>query len=56
MIDNLILSINVVLPLFLEMILGYYLRRKGMIDQPSAKKMNKLVFSVFMPMLLFYII
>lgn len=54
MIDNLILSINVVLPLFLEMILGYYLRRKGMIDQPSAKKMNKLVFSVFMPMLLFY--
>ena len=54
MLANLILSVNVVLPLFLEMMLGYFLRRKNLIDGPSNKKMNKLIFSVFMPILLFY--
>ncbi len=52
--ENLILAFNVVLPLFLEMALGYFTRRIGLVDAPTLKKMNNYVFRVFLPILLFY--
>ena len=51
--DNLILSFNVVLPLFLCILLGYFLRRIRMVDTPSLNTMNKLCFKVFLPIYLF---
>ena len=51
--DNLILSFNVVLPLFLCILLGYFLRRIHMVDTPSLNIMNKLCFKVFLPVYLF---
>ena len=51
--SNLILSINVVLPLFLCIALGYFLRCIRMIDEPTQKNLNKLCFRVFLPIHLF---
>lgn len=51
--DNLILSFNVVLPLFLCIMVGYFLRRIHMVDTPSLNTMNKLCFKVFLPIYLF---
>ena len=51
--DNLILSFNVVLPLFLCILLGYVLRRLHMVDTPALNTMNKLCFKVFLPIYLF---
>ena len=51
--ENLILSFNVVLPLFLCIMLGYFLRRIHMVDTPSLNKMNQLCFKVFLPVYLF---
>lgn len=51
--ENLILSFNVVLPLFLCIMLGYFLRRIGMMDEPVRKSLNKLCFKVFLPIYLF---
>ena len=51
--DNLILSFNVVLPIFLCILLGYFLRRIHMVDTPSLNTMNKLCFKVFLPIYLF---
>lgn len=51
--ENLLLAFRVVLPLFLTMAVGYFLRRRGMVDEPLLQKLNSLVFKVFLPMLLF---
>jgi predicted permease len=52
--ENLILSINVVLPLFLTMTLGYILKRLKMFDDNTLKVMNSVTFKAFLPLLLFY--
>ncbi len=52
--ENLILSVNVVLPLFLTMALGYLLKRIGMFDDNTLKVMNSVTFKAFLPLLLFY--
>lgn len=51
--ENLILSFNVVLPLFLSIMLGYLLRRIGLMDEPLRLGLNKLCFKVFLPIYLF---
>lgn len=51
--ENLILSLNVVLPLFFCIMLGYFLRRIKMCDQNALNIMNKLCFKVFLPIYLF---
>lgn len=51
--DNLILSFNVVLPLFLCIALGYFLKRIKMYDDSTLNKINKLCFKVFLPIYLF---
>ena len=51
--ENLILSFNVVLPLFLSIALGYALRCMHMLDETTQKSLNKLVFKVFLPIYVF---
>ena len=51
--ENFILSLNVVLPLFLIMAVGYLLRRIGLLDDAVLPKLNSLVFKAFLPMMLF---
>ncbi len=51
--ENLIISFNVVLPLFICIMLGYFLRRIKMFDGTALKQMNKLCFKVFLPIYLF---
>ena len=52
--ENLIISFNVVLPLFLCIALGYYLRRINFVDGDTLNKLNKLCFRVFLPIYLFH--
>ncbi|WP_346912329.1 AEC family transporter [Clostridium sp.] len=52
--ENLILSLNVVLPLFFTMALGYVLKRLKMFDDNTLKVMNSITFKTFLPLLLFY--
>ena len=51
--ENLIISLNTVLPLFFSISLGYFLRRINMLDENSLNRVNKLCFKVFLPIYLF---
>ena len=51
--DNLIFSLNATIPVFLMMVLGYFFNKIGWIDDGFASKMNKFVFRVPLPVLLF---
>ena len=51
--ENLIFSLNATVPIFLMMVLGYLFRRIGWIDEVFASKMNKFVFMVPLPVLVF---
>ena len=51
--DNLIFSLNATGPIFLMMLLGLLFRKIGWIDEVFASKMNKFVFLVPLPVLLF---
>ena len=52
--ENLILSFHVVLPLFICISLGYFLKRIGMCDEKALNVINKMCFKVFLPVYLFY--
>lgn len=51
--ENLIFSLNATVPIFLLMILGFLLKKLGVIDDVFASKMNKFVFLIPLPVLLF---
>ena len=51
--ENLIFSLNATVPVFLMMVLGVVFRKLGWIDEDFASKMNKFVFRVPLPMLVF---
>lgn len=51
--SNLIFSLNATIPLFLMMVTGYLLKMIGYVDASGAAMMNKLVFRLFLPALLF---
>lgn len=53
MLDNLIFSLNATMPIFLMMVLGYILKRIKWLDENTTNTLNKLVFRVFLPALLF---
>lgn len=53
MLQNLFFSLNATIPIFLMMVLGFFLKKIGLIDDHSANVMDKLVFRVFLPALLF---
>ncbi len=51
--ENLIFSINVVLPIFLLMCIGAFLRKIKLIDKVFLEKANNFAFSALLPVLLF---
>ena len=51
--ENLIFSLNATIPIFLMMLLGMLFRKLGGMDEVFAAKMNKFVFLVPLPVLLF---
>ena len=51
--NNLIFSLNATMPIFLMMVTGYILKKIKFVDDHSTAVMNKLVFKVFLPALLF---
>ena len=51
--ENLIFSLNATVPVFLMMLLGLLFRKIGWIDDAFASKMNKFVFRVPLPVLVF---
>lgn len=53
MLDNFVFSINATMPIFLMMVVGYLLKKIKFADEHSTAVMNKLVFRVFLPALLF---
>ena len=46
--------VNIVLPVFSVIALGWLLRRLGLIDSVFLKQTNRLVYYVCLPLLLFY--
>ena len=51
--ENLIFSLNATVPVFLMMVLGLIFKKIGWIDDVFAAKMNKFVFTVPLPVLVF---
>ena len=52
--DSLILALKVVFPLFFLMAAGYIVNLLKLCNESGFSVMNKLVFKVFLPFLLFY--
>lgn len=51
--DNLLFSLNVTMPIFLVMVIGYFLRRIGMFNENFVTVVNKFNFKVTLPFMLF---
>lgn len=51
--ENLMFCLNATMPVFLLMVVGYFLRRIGAISEAFAGKLNSFVFQVSLPVLLF---
>lgn len=51
--ENLIFSLNATVPIFLMMVFGYFVRRIGLLDDHTTKKLNTFVFKTLLPALLF---
>ncbi len=52
--ESLILSFEAVVPIFILMLVGYIVKNIGLADKKAFDAMNKLVFKLFLPVLLFY--
>lgn len=51
--ENIIFSANIVLPLLVLMVVGYFAKSKKLLDDNSVSQCNSLVFKMFLPLLLF---
>lgn len=51
--DNIIISLNVILPLFISIIIGYFIRRIGLLDEHTVKVMNNVTFNIFFSVMVF---
>ena len=47
--ENLLLTGNIVFPIFLVMLIGYIARQTGLVNEETVKGCNKLVFRIFLP-------
>ena len=50
---DLLFVINAILPIILMILVGYFLKRIKLLEENVAKKLNTLVFRVFLPIMLF---
>jgi predicted permease len=53
MFNNLIVSLSIVLPLFINIIVGYTIKRTGLVKTSSFVDFNNLTFNVLFPILIF---
>lgn len=51
--ENLTFSLNATIPIFLIMVIGYFLRRFHVIDEPFIKTVNSFNYKITLPVLLF---
>ena len=51
--DSFLFAVNAVSPIIVTVAIGYLLKKGGLINGSLAKAMNKLVFRVFLPVMLF---
>ena len=51
--NSLIFSLNATIPIFLIMIVGMFLKKINIINEEFNKGLNKIVFSIALPILLF---
>lgn len=51
---NFILSFNVVMPLFINIMFGYFMKKIKLIDTHTLRVVNSVTFKTFLPLLLFY--
>lgn len=51
--NSFLFSVNAVLPIILTAVIGYFLKRTGLLPQSLAKQLNALVYRVFLPVMLF---
>ena len=52
--ENFILSLHAVLPMFLIMAVGYFIRHIGLMDRQDVFNINKVCFRIFLPCMLYY--
>ena len=53
MMSSLLLSLEIVLPLFFLMAVGYIIKLTGLMNETSVKQINKVIFKIFLPLLVF---
>lgn len=53
MFSNFVIALEAVLPIFIIMGVGMFVRKQGLVDDYDVRKMNKVVFDVFFPVLMF---
>ena len=51
--DSFIFALSAVAPIVLMVVIGYMLKKLGFMNERFAKEANKLVFRIFMPVMLF---
>jgi len=51
--ESFVFAVNATLPIIIMVAIGYFLKKIGLVDVLLAKKMNTLVFRVFLPAMLF---
>ena len=51
--ENLLFSLNATLPIFFTMLLGWFFKRVGLMDDGFVNKMNRFVFQAALPVLVF---
>ena len=51
--SDILFAINATAPIVLMVLIGYFLKRIGLLDHTMGKSLNKLVFRVFLPAMLF---
>ena len=51
--ESLRIALETVLPLFLLLAIGYVVKLSGMMNETSVKQMNKVIFQIFLPLLVF---
>lgn len=51
--EQLLFSLNSTIPIFLVMVLGYFIRQIGMVDDAFVKTLNKINFTITLPVLVF---
>ena len=52
--ENFLICLNAVTPIFLLMALGYLAKRQGLLDRADVSKYNKVLFRFFFPVMMFY--